>query len=278
MRSGRLLAIRPRAAATFAALWLAFAADGNAQSPGSSPAVELAKARALADSGRVEEARAYLEAWFSTGDPDGREELSLARLLRARLASDPDSAEADYVWVAIEGDATYAPEASMRLAQLRLVRGEPERVLADLDDFRASHPADPRIGESWLWTGHAYEALGELAAACEAWHRADPGDIAIRSAVAEVVRACAHEGPVFAVQVGAFGAAAGAEGLGERVRRAGFDAYVDRSGQDGLYRVRTGRFLRLASAARFADRVRRHGFEAVVVLTSQPPGGRMSGS
>ncbi len=275
MRPGCIPSPRSGAAQALAALWLfAAAADGAAQSP--DPASELARAQTLADSGRTEEARASLQAWFASGGRDEGEGASLARLLRARLASDPDSAESDYVWVAIEGDPAHAWEASMRLAQLRLMRGEPDRVLADLDRLRSSHPDDPRIGESWLWTGHAYEALGELAAACQAWRRTDPGDTAAGSAVAEAIRACDEGGTVFAVQVGAFEAAGGAEALSRRLREAGFDAYVDRSAPDGLRRVRTGRFLHLASAARFADRVRRHGFEAVVAWTGEPPVARVS--
>jgi tetratricopeptide (TPR) repeat protein len=178
----------------------------------------------------------------------------------------------DYVWVAIEGDAAHAPEAFLRLAQLRLLRGEPERALTDLERLRSSHPTDPRIGESWLWTGHAHEALGELEAACAAWRRAEPADPVTRPAVAEALRACEEGGAVFAVQVGAFGEASGAETIRRRLESAGFETYVVTSGDDGLHRVRTGRFMHLTSAALYAERVRRSGFEAVVVLTGPASG------
>jgi tetratricopeptide (TPR) repeat protein len=260
-------------ALVFAAITSCFVGAGHAaaQTAGSGIS-ELDRAQALADSGRTDEARASLGVWYGASQAPGPVELSRARLLRARLASDPDSAELDYVWVAIEGDAAHAPEAFLRLAQLRLLRGEPERALTDLERLRSSHPTDPRIGESWLWTGHAHEALGELEAACAAWRRAEPADPVTRPAVAEALRACEEGGAVFAVQVGAFGETSGAETIRRRLESAGFETYVVTSGDDGLHRVRTGRFMHLTSAALYAERVRRSGFEAVVVLTGPASG------
>ena len=252
-------------------LWIVAAGHAGAQTAGSAIS-ELDRAQALADSGRTDEARASLGAWYGESQAPGPVEISRARMLRARLASDPDSAELDYVWVAIEGDAAHAPEAFLRLAQLRLLRGEPERALTDLERLRSSHPTDPRIGESWLWTGHAHEALGELEAACAAWRRAEPVDSATRPAVAEALRACEEGGAVFAVQVGAFGETSGAETIRRRLESAGFKTYVVTNGDDGLHRVRTGRFMHLTSAALYAERVRRSGFEAVVVLTGPASG------
>jgi tetratricopeptide (TPR) repeat protein len=260
-------------ALVFAAITSCFVGAGHAaaQTAGSGIS-ELDRAQALADSGRTDEARASLGVWYGASQAPGPVELSRARLLRARLASDPDSAELDYVWVAIEGDAAHAPEAFLRLAQLRLLRGEPERALTDLERLRSSHPTDPRIGESWLWTGHAHEALGELEAACAAWGRAEPADPVTHPAVAEALRACEEGGAVFAVQVGAFGETSGAETIRRRLESAGFETYVVTSGDDGLHRVRTGRFMHLTSAALYAERVRRSGFEAVVVLTGPASG------
>ncbi|MEJ2334324.1 MAG: SPOR domain-containing protein [Gemmatimonadales bacterium] len=252
-------------------LWIAVAGHAGAQTSGSGVS-ELDRAQALADSGRTDAARASLDAWYGASEAPGPVELSRARLLRARLASDPDSAELDYVWVTIEGDAAHAPEALLRLAQLRLLRGEPERALADLERLRSSHPEDPRIGESWLWTGHAHEALGELEAACAAWRRAEPADSVTRPAVTEALKACEEGGAVFAVQVGAFGETSGAETVRRRLESAGFETYVVTNGEDGLHRVRTGRFMHLTSAALYAERVRRHGFEAVVVLSAPASG------
>lgn len=249
-------------------LWIAGAGYAPAQTSASGMSA-LDRVEALADSGRTDEARASLASWHAASQAPGPAELSRARLLRARLASDPDSAELDYVWVAIEGDAAHAPAALLRLAQLRLLRGEPERALSDLERLRSSHPTDPRVGESWLWTGHAQEALGELEAACAAWGRADPVDSATRPAVAAALSACEGGGDVFAVQVGAFGEASGADTMRRRLENAGFETYMVTSGEDGLHRVRTGRFMHLTSAALYAERVRRSGFEAVVVLTDR---------
>lgn len=221
----------------------------------------LPRIQALADSGQTAQARAALGAWFASGAPRTSVEISWARLLRGRLSSQSDSAEVDYVWVTIEGDPAHAPEAMLRLAQLRLMRGEPNRALADLDRLRSSYPGNALAEEAWLWIGHAHEALGELDAACGAWDRAGGGT------AGRVMAVCENEGEVYAVQVGAFGAAGAADAVRRRLEEAGFTAYVVSGTGDELHRVRTGRFAHLTSAARFADRVRGSGFEAVVVLT-----------
>ncbi len=234
--------------------------------------VELARIQALADSGRVAEVREALGAWYASGPAPEGEEASWARFLRARLSADPDSAEADYVWVAIEGSSAFAPEAWLRLAQLRLLRGDPERALADLERLRTSYPGDPRTAGSWLWTGHALEVLGDLEAACEAWGRAAPGEEGPGGAVREARASCDPGSQLFAVQLGAFSARSGAETLRARVEEAGFAAYLMSRGGDGLHRVRTGRFVHMTSAARYAERLRQEGFEAVVVLAANPAG------
>ena len=234
--------------------------------------VELARIQVLADSGRVAEAREALDVWYASGPASEEEEASGARFLRARLSADPDSAEMDYVWVAIEGGSAFAPEAWLRLAQLRLLRGDPERALADLERLRTSYPGDPRTAASWLWTGHAMEVLGDLEAACEAWGRAAPGEAGPGGAVREARASCDPGSELFAVQLGAFGARSGAETLRARVEEAGFAAYVVPRAGDGLHRVRTGQFVHMTSAARHAERLRQQGFEAVVVLAAKPAG------
>lgn len=256
------------------ALTVAIASAGGlrAQAAETPSRVELARIQALADSGRVDEAREALGAWHASGRAPGGEEASRARFLRARLTADPDSAEVDYVWVAIEGGSAFAPEAWLRLAQLRLLRGDPERALADLERLRTSYPGDPRTAESWLWTGHALEVLGDLEAACEAWVRAAPEVAGTGGAVREARAACDPGSQLFAVQLGAFGARSGAETLRARVEEAGIAAYVMPRGGGGLHRVRTGRFVHMTSAARYAERLRQQGFEAVVVLAANPAG------
>ena len=271
-----ILAGRPRLTGVcLVALAVAIASAGGlrAQAAETPRRVELARIRALADSGRVAEAREALGAWYASGPAPEGEEASRARFLRARLSANPDSAEADYVWVAIEGGSAFAPEAWLRLAQLRLLRGDPERALADLERLRTSYPGDhPRTAESWLWTGHALEVLGDLEAACEAWGRAAPGEAGTGGVVREARASCDPGSQLFAVQLGAFGARSGAETLRARVEEAGVAAYVMSRGGDGLYRVRTGRFVHMTSAARYAEQLRQQGFEAVVVLAASPAG------
>lgn len=234
------------------------------QAPASAPSEEvLVRAERALDAGRVEEARRELAPWL-----DGREAPSpRARYLRARLTEDGASAREEYLWVAVDGDPDYAPRAWLRLAQLDLLEGAPERALEELERLRSDYPNSARVPESWLWTGLALEASGDLPGACRAWERAAAGpdragdrEVAAR---ARSARTACEGGLRVAVQLGAFESESAARRLGERAVEAEFEARVERI--DGLWRVRVGRFAAAESARRTAERLRRAGFSAVIV-------------
>lgn len=236
----------------------------------------LDSAERAADLGRTDEARELLEGWFASPQAANRQaDVEKARFLRARLTRDLDSARVDYLWVAIRGDARYGAAARLRLAQLYVAEGRPERAEEDLERMRADYPGSPLEFESWMWTGNARWAGGDRAGACEAWGtaaelpsgRSDPSNRdLVRSALEECGDAPVGAAEFFSVQLGAFGSRETAEDLRNRLVAAGTTARVlDPDEPGGLYRVRSGRFPGREEAARHAVRLSEAGFESIVV-------------
>lgn len=273
-RRGAPVALRLAASlALTAAVWLPSPAPAPAQTgPGLDPV------EAAADSGELESARRLLSDWLESqplGEADG--EIARARFLRARLSRDLDSAEVDYLWVAVQGEEPYAAPARLRLAQLRAARGDLDRADHDLDRLRADFPDSPWVLSSWLWSGNVRLAAGDRAKACEAWtealkqpgHRETAADHDLASAALSHCGSAGDGSPAeaaFTVQLGAFRSRDAALDLRDRAAEIGVAVRViEPSGAGGLYRVRSGRFASREEAARRAIEMGSAGFEAIVV-------------
>ncbi len=277
------------------ALALALAGTGvhltpvSAQASGASPSLEAIEA--AADSGHAERARRALARWVqSRGDDVTPAVRAHADFLRGRLATDVDSATLAYTTVAIGGVLPWAAAARLRLAQLRLARGQYDRALADLSTLRADFPGDSLANRSWTWTGDALAASGDMTRACQAWGRAvrqAESDTALASRARRASARCpggaearsaegsGSGGPAvgrWTVQLGAFSTREAAETLRERAARGGFQVrVVDTTARDGLYRVWTQKVPDAASADALRDRVARAGFPAITVQPDQTP-------
>lgn len=260
--------------AILAALLLPGAAPSPADAQAEEPEPTLEAVAAAADSGRVAEARSLLERW-RRGRRAEEVDSGPARLLAARLAADPDSARRLYAGLAVEGGPGVAAEARLRLAQLRLAEGRPERALEDLELLRADHPGHPLEAESWLWTGHARRLAGEADRGCEAYRaaRGAADGASLRERAEAALTRCrgdAGEAPTpsasaWSVQLGAFGDAEAARSLAGQAEAVGFSARVLAPGDDGLRRVRTGRWGSRADAEAAARRLADAGFRVLVV-------------
>jgi tetratricopeptide (TPR) repeat protein len=259
--------------AALPAVLLALHVPAHGQSGGGLDAVATA-----ADGGDLEAARNLLGVWFGSPQAtDAGADVPRARYLRARLARDLDSAEVDYLWVAIRGGEPYGPLARLRLAQLRVALGDPGRAEEDLERLRADFPGSPQILSSWLWTGNGRAAAGNPAGACEAWERAlrlppRPESASDRRLAESALARCGPEGEqygaseTFTVQLGAFLSRGTAVELRNRVAATGVAArLIEPLDSSGLYRVRSGRFMRREEAARHAVELASAGFEAIVV-------------
>lgn len=248
------------------------------EGPPSLDAVEAA-----ADRGQLGEARGLLERWREArGDGADRAASERARLLAARLSTDPDSARTLYAGLAVSGGPDVAAEARLRLAQLRLAEGRPERALEDLELLRADHPSHPLSAASWLWTGHARRLAGDVAGACEAYRSAVrlTGDEELRGRAEGALSRC-RDGPAvgrsdgtgWSVQLGAFSDASAARALARRADEAGFPARVLEPGEDGLRRVRSGRWASRADAEAAARRMAGRGFRVLIVEREEEASG-----
>ena len=265
--SGRVVTIP----AMLAALWLGGLPDRVA----AQSADRLEAAEVAADAGDLEKARGYLRDWLVSDAATAAEaEVGRALVLRARLAANPDSAEVDYLEAAVRGGEEYGAIARLRLAQLRLMDGRPSLAVADLDRLRADFPGSRLIPESWLWTGFAWESLGDPGAACRAWEEVGGGDgrdpIVVQADAG--LAGCgsgSQAGGRFTVQLGAFGSRQAADEVRKRASSSGTEArVVEPDTTTPLYRVRVGRFSRREDAARMAVRLRAEGLEAIVVPES----------
>jgi tetratricopeptide (TPR) repeat protein len=268
--------IRRRIPALIGALAAAAAAAPPtvvAQQDAPMPSLDIVEA--ALDSGRVEVARAELDRWFGDNEDDvEREKLARARYLRGRMTADADSAEIDYIWVAIDGGGPYAAEAWLKLAQLRLMRGDAARAAGDLERLRADYPASPVLAESWLWSGFTLEAAGDLSGACEAWGHASElatttGAASVRAQAELSLATCSPPDGQYTVQLGAFRESDPAVVLRQRVEATGLTARIESpDGSSGWYRVRSGHFASREQAEDVARGLTDRGFEAIVVTES----------
>lgn len=257
------------------ALLALFGLGASCPPPATAQDPSLDVVEAALDSGRVEIAHAELVRWFEDVDDDTEpESVARARFLRGRMTANADSAEMDYIWVAIEGGGPYAAEAWLKLAQLRLMKGDALRATEDLDRLRADYPESPVLAESWLWSGFTLEAAGQLDAACEAWTRArdlstGPADASVRAQAELSLQGCVAGSEQFTVQLGAFKTRDAAAALQEAAESAGTPVRIEvPDSSNDWYRVRSGRFPTRGQAEEAARRLTERGFEAIVVMSS----------
>lgn len=254
-------------------LGVAVARPAVAAPQAQTPSLDIVEA--ALDSGRVEVARAELDRWFGSNDPGAElERVARARFLRGRMTADADSAEIDYLWVAIDGGGPYADESWLKLAQLRLMRGDAARAAGDLERLRADYPDSPVLAESWLWSGFTLEAAGDLSGACEAWGRATdlaatPGAASVRAQAELSLATCSPAEGQYTVQLGAFRERNAAVVLQQRVEATGLTTRIEEpDDSNDWYRVRSGHFASRDQAEDVARGLTGRGFEAIVVTGS----------
>lgn len=279
-------------------------ATGAAQSPAQASAqtLTLDTVAQLVDSGQYSQARRAIDAWWQAASDPSPADAARAHLLRGRLAMDPDSAEHDYLAIAL-GFPTQpqAPEALLRLGQLLIMKGDAQRAQGYLQRLAADYPGSEFHGPGLLWLARAYNADSRSAQACNAARTglrdsgSDPdlssllqleeasscrvGDDSAtdnapaarqpapapgRPAPAKAAPATAPQGR-FAVQVGAFRQRDGAESLAARLRKAGHTPRLVLVPNSSLLRVRIGHFSTAQDAGGLVRQLKAQGFPAVVV-------------
>ncbi|MEJ2216129.1 MAG: SPOR domain-containing protein [Gemmatimonadota bacterium] len=269
---------------------------GAAQTP------SLDQVEQLMQSGQYQQARQAIAQWWNATPDPGPRDAARAHLLRGRLAVDPDSAETDYLAIAL-GFPTQpqAAEALLRLGQLLVNKGELQRAQGYLQRLAADYPGSDLRGPGLLWLARAYDIGGHRPQACNAARLGlrDSGtnpDLAsllhveeasscqltsdsaakpakARSQPAPARRPAQRPSPApatpsrgpYAVQVGAFRLKHGAEALAAKLTKAGHTARLVLVPNSDLLRVRVGRFTTSQDAEDLVRRLKAEGFPAVVV-------------
>ena len=229
---------------------------------------DLSRLEAAIDEGRLEGARVELDRWLADADGASAEDVGRARYLRARLIADTDSAQREYLAVALDGRSSYGARSWLRIAQLHLARDEAATAIEALERLRADYPRGDVTPASWYWTARAEEARGGLEEACSAFDRAiteagAAGDALIAEQAASRAAVCPSGGLRFTIQVGAFSGRSAAEALAKAVTDLGFPARIVKS--DNLEKVRVGRFGSPEAARSLERRLRAEGFSVAVV-------------
>lgn len=231
--------------------------------------------RALLE-GRTAEAREIVARWRQEASDTAAAERARGWYLSGRLALDAAEAELYYLRVLLDAsDSGYADDALLRLAQYQLALGNPVRAEEYLIQLRRDYPTSELGREALLWLSHAKRHRGEHGAACDAANQGlnelRPGEANLRAALVEALQRCREParppaaGASYSVQVAALSSAEGAQALSERLRQAGFDAWVEPPGTGGLHRVRVGRGLLEADAQRLAQQLIAAGYAAFLV-------------
>lgn len=214
------------------------------------------------------DARRSVEAWLAQNADETPERIGRARVLRARLMADPDSARSEYMAVAMEARSTYGARAWLHLAQLDLALGDDRRALADLERLRTDYRSSPHVVDSWYWTARAHEQRGALDEACDEYERAsEAARDARRPDLFELSRAaydaCSRPGLRFSLQLGAYARADAAEEILDDLRVAGYPVRLIEEG--GLHKVRVGWFDSPETARALERRLREGGYAVTVV-------------
>lgn len=136
---------------------------GAAQTP------SLDRVEQLMQSGQYQQARQAISQWWSATPDPGPGDAARAHLLQGRLTVDPDSAETDYLAIAL-GFPTQpqAAEALLRLGQLLVIKGDVQRAQGYLQRLAADYPGSDLRGPGLLWLARAYNIGGHRPQACNA--------------------------------------------------------------------------------------------------------------
>ncbi len=252
--------------------------------------------------GRFTEARGLLQRWRRenpTAARTAQEQQARYHLLAARITTNADTAEYNYLTVAVDFPTSrVAPEALLRLAQARYTRGDTTQATSYLQRLLSDYPESEYrpIGAVWL---SRLKAKGQDAAVCEVLRNVSPGtnpetigyfkseQKRVCGAAAAAARptpqrprvessaaapkADSAPSPKVAagrvgIQIGAFRELKGAHGVQRQLEDAGFrDVRLVRVPGNQLIRVRIGKYENRAAAASMLARLANANFSAVLV-------------
>lgn len=228
----------------------------------------------LARSGRTEEARVGLLAWWETSRPDAsRRDVQRALWLRGTLTVDPAQAASDYRRLVIEyPGGPFSDYALLRLAQAAHASGDGDAARVYVGTLTRDYPASPVVREAETWLAGAGPApapplvdMDSVPSQPVAEARPIRPDPTPAAPTPEAVQ----DGPRFSVQLGAFANDDRARALYQRALREGLEPRMVRVEGTRLLHVRVGLFDSAALAGELLRRVGGMGFVAALVRDAQ---------
>lgn len=254
--------------------------------------------------GQFPEARGLLERWRRENPAAARsdqEQMARYHLLTARVTTNADTAEYNYLTVAVDyPTARAAPEALLRLAQVQAMRGDTAQAAAYVERMIADYPDSELRPMGAVWLARL-KAKGQNAAVCQLirnisqgtnpetiqYFRAEQKRVCSAVAASQTLtpkpatepvttpNAFASSAPAqddrtstgrVAIQVGAFRELNGARGVQRQLENAGFtNVRLVRVPGNQLIRVRIGKYENRAAAAAILARLASANFSAVLV-------------
>jgi cell division septation protein DedD len=274
-----------RAALVAAGLLLATAGQPHAQAAAARGPDEV---RRLVAADRYPEARRALRAWWAaSGDTATGARRASALYLRAVLTDSLPAAERDLLRVVVEHPlAPESDDALLRLAHVRLLRGDSAGAAGHLDRLGTDFPQSPLRASGLALLGRLRPADVRVASAppraAAPPPRAAPARPSSPSATSAATRAPALPTPArsarrepaprlsrYTVEVAAEGSMVGASGTRDRLKARGFNSFLVVDGDDSTVRVRLGNFPNRDAAESLAGRLRDAGYLPTVL----PSGG-----
>lgn|GEM_PF-6963043 len=225
--------------------------------------------RRLVGADRYADARAALRAWWgAAGDTATGDRRAAALYLRAVLTDSLDAAERDLLRVAVEHPlAPDADDALLRLAHVRLVRGDSAGAAGHLERLAADHPQSPHRSAGLALLAALRPTARPSGSTASAPPSPPQGARAPERAPASAAatRPPAPRTDRFTVEVSSQRSVAAASELRDALRAKGFTAFLVMVGDDATVRVRVGDFPTRDAAAPMATRLRRAGYRPTVV-------------
>ncbi|HEU0079863.1 MAG TPA: SPOR domain-containing protein, partial [Longimicrobiaceae bacterium] len=210
--------------------------------------------------------------WAASGDTATGARRASGLYLRAVLTDSLAAAERDLLRVAVEHPlAPEADDALLRLAHVRLLRGDSAGAAGHLDRLAGDFPQSPLRAPALSLLGRLRSPQVRIASApprpdTRPSHPPAPASApAAPSKPRPARRETAPRGGRFTVEVAAEGSVTGAAGTRDRLRAKGFSSVLVVDGDDATVRVRLGNFPTRAGAESLAGRLRDAGYQPTVL-------------
>ncbi len=177
-----------------AALGASSSGAQRARRPAPTPASALARAQEMIGDGDVDRGRAVLDSLLQVL-PSESQDVAAVLYARAATAEEAADAERDYRRVAVEyPTARVAADATLRLAQRELQRGERAKALERLQRLSNEQPDGPLRAQAAYWTARVYFENNDSPRGCYALSIArqalQPADVEVRNQVDFYVPRC----------------------------------------------------------------------------------------